>query len=533
MTKRQDRIFRGPVLIYKEKLVTLQVILSHIFFRQLMKKYRIILIAVILAATVSAKTVDNQAGELSRILEGQNDIEELTVSGSVNAADFEFILNSLPSLTSLDISSARISAYEGEPLKNTGRTFSAADEIPEYALFGSPVRTLRLPVGITAIGESAFAGSGITEITIPPSVRTIGDRAFAGSSIERIIIPSTVTEIGKGIFRNSIKLADVVIKTSAGVSQEAFFGCTSLVKVTLADDTESIGVRAFSGTKALQDMIFPPSLETIGDYAFSGSGIISVNLADNENITVIGNGAFENCLNLRKVVLPQSLTAISESLFFGDKSLTDLTVPLNIKSIDRLALAGDGKLSETPLYSDLQQVSTIGDYAMVGVSSVTGLTLPRTLVYIGKGAMENMTGLVDISAETLSIKPELGEDVWKNIGQRNVTLTVDEKVAPEFEKDSQWRLFNIVRKSSRSETVTDEMTEFSPVLRLESSVLTIETDKNMSLIAVYGLSGSVVAMIYPNDSFARIDLGELSSALYIIEVRSIDNENKIFKLIKK
>ena len=55
-----------------------------------------------------------------------------------------------------------------------------------------------------------------------------------------------------------------------------------------------------------------------------------------ENLTYIGNSAFENCLSLTSISIPNSVTSIGFYAFYWCKSLTSISLPNSVTSI------GDG-----------------------------------------------------------------------------------------------------------------------------------------------------------------------------------------------
>ena len=87
--------------------------------------------------------------------------------------------------------------------------------------------TVKVPDGVTVIGDGAFEGVAAIEVSLPEGVTTIGKRAFFGcSNLKRINIPSTV-----------ILVAD-----------EAFAECANLA-VTIPESVQIIGKGALRGTK--------------------------------------------------------------------------------------------------------------------------------------------------------------------------------------------------------------------------------------------------------------------------------------------
>ena len=160
-------------------------------------RYRHIALAGLMCAWIhaAAVTVDNVAGTLCTLLPDTS-VTELTVTGTIDAADFEYITHTLTSLRTLDLSHATVVRYADRPLL-TGMTLSEADVLPDNALFGSTVTDLQLPLSLRAIGDHAFASSAITSITIPASVTSIGTGAFAGCNrLTELTLPATVTSLG-------------------------------------------------------------------------------------------------------------------------------------------------------------------------------------------------------------------------------------------------------------------------------------------------------------------------------------------------
>jgi len=497
-------------------------------------KYKIVISLAIIVATfnISALNVVSEAGRLAAIVgEGKN-VRELVISGSINAADFEYISNDMPDIESLDLRNATITEYSGDALSYSNRTFSAAGVLPEYSFFGSDIISIILPSDISSVGECALAGSSVEYVEIPAGMKGIESFAFAGSKIKEITIPTTVVSLGKAMMKDCAYLERVSVNSICDIPEECFFGCNLLSSVSLSPGIRNIGARAFSGAINLQDIKLPESLETIGDYTFSKSGLTVADL-QNCNIKNIGKGAFENCKSLAEASLPESVKSLPDALFFGDANLEVVSCNPKMDSIEALSLAGNSKMSVTPLTTVEDGVSSVGDYAMSGMNSVRTLLLPKTLVYIGKGAMEGMSSLKDIYITRITWKPELGNDVWKNVRQSDATLHVDEIIANEFENDPQWGLFEIDRTTDVPNIASEKNGKFSPHAHFNGNTLIVESNNNIGRIAVYDISGRTVAGTSPNDTMAQIDLPYLSPAVLIVEVFSVEGECATIKLVKR
>ncbi|MDE6276656.1 MAG: hypothetical protein K2M06_00950, partial [Muribaculaceae bacterium] len=97
------------------------------------------------------------AGSLRTAFTDPENVLVLTVSGRIDASDLFYIDNSMPALTSLDLSGAEIVAYHGKAQR--GLTEYAANTIPAGTLAGAGFTSISLPSGAgLVIGETAFAG---------------------------------------------------------------------------------------------------------------------------------------------------------------------------------------------------------------------------------------------------------------------------------------------------------------------------------------------------------------------------------------
>lgn len=99
-------------------------------------------------------------------------VKDLTLFGSINATDFEFMRSGMR-LTRLDISSAYIAASGSDQ----------AYALPRNAFQGQGQLTeVILPNNLNRINNGAFRSCGITSITIPAGVKTYEYNVFLGAS---------------------------------------------------------------------------------------------------------------------------------------------------------------------------------------------------------------------------------------------------------------------------------------------------------------------------------------------------------------
>jgi len=91
-------------------------------------------------------------------------------------------------------------------------------------------------------------------------------------------------------------------------------------------------IKGYLGTKNIINV--PESLNGkivtgIADYAFKGLTVYKVNLP--RTITVIGEGAFQQCTKLVSVNLPSSLREIGDYAFKGCVKLENMVIPSNVR----------------------------------------------------------------------------------------------------------------------------------------------------------------------------------------------------------
>ena len=140
----------------------------------------------------------------------------------------------------------------------------------------------------------------------------------------------------------------------------------------------SIGDRAFSNCSGLTSVTIGNSVTTIGGYAFSGcSGLTSVTIPN--SVTSIGDNAFSDCSNLTSVYIfdiaawcniqfKSNPLSRAQHLYLNNKEVKDLVIPNNVTSIS--------------------------DYAFVGCSCLTSVTIGNSVTSIGRSAASQPSAAV-------------------------------------------------------------------------------------------------------------------------------------------
>jgi hypothetical protein len=178
--------------------------------------------------------------------------------------------------------------------------------IGDEAFFGSSLRSIHLPVGVTSIGLSAFYWcTNLTTINIPDSVTNIGIQAFSHcTSMTNITIGNSVNSIGGEAFSHCHSLTNITIGESVTTIEESvFYGCSGLTQVTIPDGVTNIGMQAFLGC----------------------SGLRSVRIGN--GVTAIGDAAFLHCVSMTGVFCESNAPSVGAWVFFDYGRATVFYLP--------------------------------------------------------------------------------------------------------------------------------------------------------------------------------------------------------------
>ncbi|MBD5447049.1 MAG: leucine-rich repeat domain-containing protein, partial [Treponema sp.] len=231
---------------------------------------------------------------------------------------------------------------------------------------------LVIPDGVTEIGKRAFSNcASLTSVNIPGSVTEIGDSAFSGCTLlASVTIPGSVKAIGDEVFRGCTSLASVTIPSSVTeIGYNAFSGCSLLASVTIPDGVTVIGVGAFSGCSLLASVTIPGSVTEIGGYAFSDcTSLASVTIP--ASVTAIGDRAFGGCTSLTSMTIPASVTSIGSYTFHGCTSLKNATIPESVTEISYSAFDECTSLKEIQFNGTTAQWQAIHGSSLIQVSGV-------------------------------------------------------------------------------------------------------------------------------------------------------------------
>ena len=249
--------------------------------------------------------------------------------------------------------------------------------------------TYSIKEGVRIICNNAFfCCRSLADIVIPDSVTSIGDKAFYRcSSLTSFVIPNGVTRIGNGAFLGCSSLKEVAIPDSVtSIGDGAFASCRSLSKIVIHDGVTSIGDGAFWGCSSflIKYISIPKSVICLNGNPFvkwegkleclSPNFIYEDDVLFNKDKSKIIS--FRNQA-VKSYIIPSSVTSIGDSAFAGCSSLSNIAIPSSVNSIGDKAFWDCCSLTSIVIPDS---VTSIGDGAFCGCSSLKYISIPKSVI---------------------------------------------------------------------------------------------------------------------------------------------------------
>ena len=277
--------------------------------------------------------------------------------------------------------------------------------------FCDMLKSVRIPAGVTSIGEYAFHGcDSFQNITVDPA-----NTAYSSDECG-VLFNKDKTELIQYPAGNS-RTKYVIPDSVTSISNYAFNTCEFLVNVTIPDGVVSIGDDAFYWCNSLINIAIPKSVTYIGEDALYCSALRSITVDpantaySSDEYGVLFNKDKTELIRcpegilITKYIIPDSVTAISNSAFWYCSTLTSIAIPASVTSIGRGAFGGCYNL-ESIAFPD--GITIIRRATLIGCSRLKSVSIPVSITAIDEYVFDDCEDLANIYYGG-------NQSEWKNI----------------------------------------------------------------------------------------------------------------------
>lgn len=269
------------------------------------------------------------------------------------------------------------------------------------------LKSVYLPKSLRSMGSYAFYRCReLTSVTIPKNVESIAHNSFYEcENLTSVTISNGVKSIQPKAFENCRNLGSINIPGSVNsIGEEAFFNCSNVTNINISNGVKSIGRDAFSRCSKVTSLYIPNSVtEIVGNpFAASTSNIVTITVENGNSVydsrencnAIIETASNKLIVGCNYTVIPNNITAIGEYAFEGCEKLTVITLPEGISSIEGFAFHACKNLTSINLPKEL---TYIGEHAFFECSRLASIYIPNGVTTISGHAFSYCSMLTSVS----------------------------------------------------------------------------------------------------------------------------------------
>lgn len=293
-------------------------------------------------------------------------------------------------------------------------------EIGAGAFSNTPITEIEMATPCDSILGGTFSDCpNLTKITIGEGLKYIGDKAFANSPVKEANLPSTLRDISSTAFTGYSSYCpfvnDIQPENHIRYIGKVAYQCVDrdLEEYTIKDGTVTLADNLFENWQGNATTFhIPASVEQIGSRVFAGTQIKT--LPEMPGLKRIGDEAFYQCKNLKKVTIPETVEYIGGGAFYGCSNIWSLTynainaecerlmesnIPLEkivigdkVRRLPRGIFSGR-EFTEVALPACLERID---ESAFRGCENLATINLSDSIRYIGYDAFYGCSSLKNI-----------------------------------------------------------------------------------------------------------------------------------------
>ena len=265
--------------------------------------------------------------------------------------------------------------------------------------------------------------SQVTHESITYAVVEIKSYAFEETSITKLTLPSSIETINQYAFEDCTSLNTITISGTPTINDGAFRGCSGLARVYYNGSMKGWCSIVFKGNEATPmchatelyinnvvvskgTLTIPEDVTYIGDYTFYNLQRITAISFPANSLLSIGSHAFDNCINLAAITIPNSVKSIDGGAFYNCSKLSSATLGSGLNSIK---IATFGLCTSLKSIHIPNSITSIEESAFAVCSSLEEILIPNSVLTLGKSAFSNCWKLQNITLSTnlKQINPEV------------------------------------------------------------------------------------------------------------------------------
>lgn len=327
------------------------------------------------------------------------------------------------------------------------------------------LKSVEFPTGLTKIENMAFEKSGLIRMELPDTVTTMGSGVFSECpNLEFVKLPRNLEIIELSMFEKCAKLQSVVFPENVKViGRWAFMWCDELQNFTLPESVETIGLQAFIDCESLTEVTIPAKVTKIEQNSFSGCGKLrAIYVAEGnpayqsvDGVLMTKDGTMvHTCPGAKEgtFVIPNGVTTIASLAFFDCQNLKRLVIPATLTTINErgfdfcdnlLSFYFSGAAPEEELLKKMDISSNATLYYLEGQSGWTSPTYLgyKTALWDGSSKLPGTLPAGDTNGDG-RVGVEDVQQLYGYLTGQN-TITIAEKMAADVNNDGEVDVYDL------------------------------------------------------------------------------------------
>lgn len=193
--------------------------------------------------------------------------------------------------------------------------------------------------------------------------------------------------------KQAYRLFGYTVDGNGNVTITEFY--SGVTKIIIPEAVTAIADNAFEGNSELLEIIFEDGTKplTIGKYAFSKCKMTSITIP--ARVTEIGDYAFYENRELLEIIFEDGTNPLTIGKYaFSICKVTSITIPARATEIGEYAFSKSALFKIT--FADNCKLTTIGSYAFNECEWLTEVTVPDSVVRMGKGVFNMCIGMTKV-----------------------------------------------------------------------------------------------------------------------------------------